>query len=303
MKTINQIAQEIQNVQIYPSTTRVEPNDKVTKLTFNFNAETYEELITGDGFGVIETKRHKKFGEITSSFKIRSIYNEPLTEFDRAVLAVCTSEMCAGNLYTTPNIIYRGLTGKIGEVAAIPYANQLSAILHSVNKLMGTKYTSKIADAFKILGYGDGDFVIKDSMILPAVIVDITVNGQRVENAIYFDRESPLWILADAKSQVIRYDANLLNVPNQQNTPMNIMLKNYVCRRVHEIKLHKQMTPTVTLEDIFRKTRISDASRKTKMDARNTVKTFFEHLQTRGAVKSFEFVKRGNQIHAVKFTF
>ena len=87
MKTINQIAQEIQNVQIYPSTTRVEPNDKVTKLTFNFNAETYEELITGDGFGVIETKRHKKFGEITSSFKIRSIYNEPLTEFDRAVLA------------------------------------------------------------------------------------------------------------------------------------------------------------------------------------------------------------------------
>lgn len=302
MKTINQIAQEIQNVQIYPSTTRVEPNDVVTKLMFNFNAETYEALISGVEGEVTETKRHKKFGEITSSFKIRSIYNEPLTEFDRAVLAVCTSEMCAGNLYTTPSIVYRGLTGKIGEVAAIPYANQLSAILHSVKKLMGTKYTSKIAEAFKILGYGDGDIVIKDSMILPAVIVDITVNGQRVENAIYFDRESPLWILADAKDQVIRYDANLLNVPNQQNTPMNIMLKNYVCRRVHEIKLHK-MAPTVTLEDIFRKTRISDASRKTKMDARNAVEKFFEHLQTRGAVKSFEFVKRGTQIHAVKFTF
>ena len=160
MKTINQIAQEIQNVQIYPSTTRVEPNDKVTKLTFNFNAETYEELITGNGFNVIETKRHKKFGEITSSFKIRSIYNEPLTEFDRAVLAVCTSEMCAGNLYTTPSIIYRGLTGKIGKGDAKPHTNQLNVILHSVKKLMGTKYTSKIADAFKILGYGDGDIVI-----------------------------------------------------------------------------------------------------------------------------------------------
>lgn len=302
MKTINQIAQEFQNVQIYPSTTRVEPNDKVTKLTFNFNAETYEELITGDGFDVIETKRHKKFGEITSSFKIRSIYNEPLTEFDRAVLAVCTSEMCAGNLYTTPNIIYRGLTGKIGDSDANPSKTQLSAILHSVKKLMGTKYTSKIADAFKILGYGDGDFVIKDSMILPAVIVDITVNGQRVENAIYFDRESPLWIIADAKNQVIRYDASLLNVPNQQNTPMNIMLKNYICRRVHEITLHK-MAPTVTFEDIFRKTRISDASKHAKLDARDTVEKFFEHLQTEGAVKSFEFVKRGNQIHAVKFTF
>ena len=302
MKTINQIAQEFQNVQIYPSTTRVEPNDKVTKLTFNFNAETYEELITGDGFDVIETKRHKKFGEITSSFKIRSIYNEPLTEFDRAVLAVCTSEMCAGNLYTTPNIIYRGLTGKIGDSDAIPYANQLSAILHSVKKLMGTKYTSKIADAFKILGYGDGDIVIKDSMILPAVIVDITVNGQRVENAIYFLCESPLWILADAKSQVIRYDANLLNVPNQQNTPMNITLKNYVCRRVHEVKLHK-LTATLTFEDIFRKTRISDASRKTKMDARAVVATFFEHLQEKGVIKSFEIVKKGASFQAVKFVF
>ena len=302
MKTINQIAQEFQNVQLYPSTVRVEPNDVVTKLMFNFNAETYEALISGVEGEVTETRRHKKFGEITSSFKIRSIYNEPLTEFDRAVHAVCISEMCAGNLYTTPSIIYRGLTGKIGKGDAEPSKTQRNAILHSVNKLMGTKYTSKIAEAFKILGYGDGSIVIKDSMILPAVIVDITVNGQRVENAIYFDRESPLWIIADAKNQIIRYDASLLDVPNQQNTLMNITLKNYVCRRVHEIKLHK-MTPTVTFDDVFRKVRISNASRDTKMNARNAVLTFFEHLQTKGAVKNFELVKRGSQIYSVKFTY
>lgn len=300
MKTIYAIAKEIQNVQIYPAITRVEPNDKVTKFLFNFNAETYAALISGANIDVTEVKNHKKFGEVISTFKIESVDRQPLTEFDRAVHAVCYSEFDAGNLYTTPNIIYRALTGKIGDSDANPSKDQRKAILKSVKKLMGTRYNPAVADAFEKLGYDK--VVVKESMLLPCIIVDVTVNGQRVEDAIYFLCESPLWAIANAKDQIIRYNASLLDVPNLHNTPRVIMLKNYVMRRIQEIKLHK-MTPTLTFADIFKKARITDASSQSKLDARKAVKIFFDHLQAKGVVKTFSLVKKANQFHAVIFTY
>lgn len=310
MKTFKAIADEIQNVQIYPSTIRVEPNDKVTKLLFNFDAETFAALTEGAGINVTEAKHHKKHGKIKSSFKVQANNSNPLTEFDRAVLSVCISEMEAGNCYTTPSIIYRALTGKVGNSETTPYKNQLDAIIKSVDKLMFAIFDPKVADAFEKLNYGDGEFSVAKSPILPCQRLavngnsTITVNGQAVNEIVYFLTESPLMKIADAKSQIIRYDTALLN-DSQRNTPLIITLKNYVIRRVFEVKGDKRhkLTPTVTFDDIFKKARISDASKHVKLDARSAVENFFVHLAKNDVIKSFEIVKRGNQIHAVNFAY
>ena len=120
---------------------------------------------------------------------------------------------------------------------------------------------------------------------------------------IYFDRESPLLTIALDRKQLLSYDVSLLDVPGQRNTIMNIMLKNYSIRRVAEIKAHnKQLVPTITFADIWEKCRLENASRKTKLDARNTLIAFFKHLQEEGYIKSFEITKKGNAFYAIKFS-
>ena len=83
---------------------------------------------------------------------------------------------------------------------------------------------------------------------------------------------------------------------------MNIAAKHYMMRRVCEISLHKQMSPTIKLADYFNKLRIENASNKTKMDAREVLVTFFEHLQAKEVIKSFELAKKGNAFDALHFT-
>ena len=175
--------------------------------------------------------------------------------------------------------------------------------MHSVIKLMQTIIDVDLSDTNKALGYNDGKKQRLRSTILPCKFVTTTINGQPVDDVIYFLDESPVMTIAEQRNQILRYDTDLLDVPGLHNTPRVIVLKNYVCRRIAEIKLHK-MTPTLTFDDIFNRARISpSASYDTKRTARDTVEKFFEHLKSKGVVKNFEFVKRGVSIYAVKFIF
>ena len=195
------------------------------------------------------------------------------------------------------------MTGKVGEGGnAKPNANQRAAILNSIEKLMSTIITIDATETNKALGYNDGKAEIITDTILPCHYKTEKINGQVVDDTIIFDRQSPIFKFADQRNQIIRYDAELLDVPNQNNTPLVIALKNYSLRRVLECIKHK-MTPTLTLADIFKKCRITDKDNKIKQRAREYLEEFFKHLESKGVIKSFEFVKKGNKYHAVKFTF
>ena len=296
----------MENVQLYPAKIRVVPNVKLAKVISNLSAEKFERAISGNSRGVVEKRNTKKFGDVVTSYKIANADGftdeSPLTEFDAAVLSACISEQKAGNDHTTFAVILRSLTGKVTKGDAEPSKNQREATSHSVMKLMQTLIWIDDTKTNEALDYKTTDASKKCSAILPAYFVEKTVNGQDA-TVIYFDRLSPIMEIAEARNQILRYDTALLDVPNQNNTPLVITLKNYCMRRVAEIKLHK-MTPTLTFADIFKKARISTgASRDAKYNARETVTALFEHLKEKGAVKSFELVKRGSQIYAVKFTY
>ena len=297
----------MENIQIYPAKVRVVPNVKLVKNISKLSAEGYQDMLGGGTGGIIEKRNHKKFGDVITSYKIVNAEgftdDSPLTEFDAAVLSACLSEQKAGNDDTTSAIILRALTGKVGEGRHRLRTNQNNAILHSVTKLMQTIITVDLSAVNKALGYNDGTPQKLTAPILPCEFVTTEVNGQPVNDVIHFYRESPIMTIAEQRNQILRYDTDLLDVPNQNNTPLVITLKNYCMRRVAEIKAHK-MTPTLTFADIFKKCRISpSASYDTKYNARETVTALFEHLQKKGAVKSLELVKRGISVHAVKFTF
>ena len=297
------------NFQIIPSKIRVIPNDRVSKKLFNLTTADIQDWIEfNKTYNFIEMKNHKKFGEIGCPIKLsiegeKFSISEPLTHFDSSVLSVCISEWAVDNKITTPAIILRGLTGKIGKGDAEPSKDQLAAIFNSIDKLMRLQLSYDMTELCEKLKYNNGKPEKLVSTLLPChYIKSSTVNGKDT-TIIEFDRESPLYKIAKIKNnQIITYDGTLLDVPNQQNTPMNITVKNYVMLRVQEIKLHK-MIPVITFDDVFQKCRIQNASRKTKLDARNTMIEFMNHLKSHSEIKEFELTKKGNAFYSVKFSY
>ena len=299
------MAMKKENVQVYPTKTRLVPSFKLCKVIVNLSKEQYGRMVVdGKSRKILEKKKHKKYGDVVTVYKISLVDDcdntDPLTEYDYAVLSVCISNFVEGNLHITPAIIYRGLTGKGNTARMKP--DQREAILNSLKKLMGTIIEIDETETNAAFHYGEHRNPILCSSILPAYFKENTINGQDA-TVIYFDRESPLLTIALDRKQLLSYDVSLLDVPGQRNTIMNIMLKNYSIRRVAEIKAHnKQLVPTITFADIWEKCRLENASRKTKLDARNTLIAFFKHLQEEGYIKSFEITKKGNAFYAIKFS-
>ena len=216
---------------------------------------------------------------------------------------VCISEYENGAEYITLAAIQRGLSGKNCDTKDhrnAPYKDQYTRLKQAIDKLTACQYDPDILEVYEKLNY-EGAENIQKAQILPAERLEKRIGGKVIE-VIHFQDESPLLKIAKLKGQLLTYDAELLDVPNQQNTPLIIMLKNYSLRRVLECIKHK-MTPTLTLADIFKKCRIENAHLEIKRRARDYIAVFFKHLQSKGVIKSFEFIKKGNTFHAVKFVF
>ena len=298
------------NVQIYPNKKRIIPNSKLAKTINNLSDENYSDMVVnGNERKIREVKNHKKFGDVFTTYRLineeDSDGTDPLTEFDRAVLSVCVSEWEMGNRHTTPAIILRGLTGKVGSRHVGKgkiHKNQRIAILNSVKKMMSIVLEIDLSDTNQKLNYNEGNQQKITSVILPAYFISNSINGQPTDDVIFFDRESPVMKVSRDRKQLLTFDATLLDVPKQNNTPMNISIKNYVMARVQEIKLH-HLTPVITFDDVFKKCRIEDAERDKKADARKNIIKFFEHLKNKGEIKNFEVIKKRNFFYSIKFTY
>ena len=297
----NTISKKIKNIQLYPTRTRIEINDKAIKKIFGFSSETYNQLRNGTPFNIVETLNHPKHGKITTPYSFVCPYEDPFNEFDRAVLSVCTSEYLAGNLYTTVSIIFRALIGKVGYGDINPSKNQKASILHSISKLLAAIIKCDTTLSFPLLHYDYSKIV--ESSFLPCCRAEVTINGQ-INDIIFFDRISPFFDVADSKNQILRYPSDLLNIPNQNNTPLIISIKNYVLRRIIEIISHK-MTATITFDDIFQRCHLDKASFKSKKYARDAVIALFEHLKNENFIESFDLKKKigGNGFYGISFTY
>lgn len=293
--------------QIYPSKVRVELNDKLMKFVFSLTDGGTKRLLGGEVFSIIEKENFKNHGDILTAYKILNAagysIQRPLTEFDRDVLSVCISEQAEGNWYTTPPIIYRGLTGKVNRGSdAKPSKDQLAAIIDSIKILMSRRIHFDATDLCRQLNYNDSKPIKVNDAILPAWFVEATTINGNDATVIFFERECPLLKLAKAKKQIITYPTELLDVPGQQNTFINISLKNYALRRVLEIIAHN-MTATLTFGDIFEKCRIEDASHDKKCDARKNLIKLFEHLKKESVIQDFTVIKKRIAFYSIKFTY
>ena len=151
-------------------------------------------------------------------------------------------------------------------------------------------------------GSNEGNSAKLVNMLLPCSYLQATTINGKDASVIELLAQSPLLESAQIKNnQILTYDNSLLDVRNMNNSRMNIGAKHYAMRRVQECSLHRQMTPTIKFEDYFKKLRIENAHAQVKKDAREVLVTFFEHLQAKGVIKSFELRKKRNAFDAVQF--
>jgi len=297
------------NFQIYPAKQLIVPNDRISKKLFNLTLDDLQDWITQHkSIDFVELQRHKKFGEIISPIQLcvddeTFTISEPLDQFHCAVLCAGISELYFGNHQTTPAIVYRAITGKVGDNDANPSKNQLADILSAFELLMRLQMKYDMSNYCQITGCNDGKSITLISPLLPCrMLKSSTANGKDT-SVIELLGESPLLLSAQIKNnQLLTYDNSLLNVRNMNNSRMNIAAKHYGMRRVQESSLHRQMSSTITLTDYFNKLRIENAHAQVKKDAREVLVTFFEHLQAKGIIKSFELTKKGNAFDALHFT-
>jgi hypothetical protein len=301
-----------ENIQMFPTKKRHSLNDKATKILFYLTAEKFSQLINGDSRNIVE-KTHKKKGKIRSCYRLETaddyIAFEKLGEYARDVFDVVISEFEEGNRIISLAMIQRALSGKAGDQNKKHSAytsdkedkETTAEIRKALIKMMCTIYNADILEAYQELNYEGAEQVTK-APILPGKIKKVKLNGKVTEVFVMTD-ESPLYTIAKIKGQILTYDADILDVPNQNNTVTVTMLKNYTYRRIVESKQHsKQMHNILTLKDIFTKCEISE-NNKAKFDARATLDKFFAHLQSKGKIKSYEWTKKGNKFYSIKFNF
>ena len=299
------------NVQVYPSRTIFFPNDRFAKVLFNLTAEDFRDMNERKRtHNLVEMRNHRKFGRIVSPYRLFANENaefnisETADQMDFAVLCVCISELKAGNFFTTPAIIYRGLTGKVDKSTdARPSSNQFNAIMNSIDKLMSLRVDITMKDYCENLGCNDGKSFQLVSNLLPCeYTTQNTINGQS-STIIHFLNQSPIWRVAQLKNQFLSFPTEFLNVPNQNNTPLNIEVKHYILRRVTEsIAHHKNMSPVITFDDVFKKCRLENINREKKSTIREIIYDLFNHLKKCNAITSFKFNKKGNSLCSVSFT-
>lgn len=299
----------MKNVQVCPTRKIVIPNDRIAKILFSLTNAEYRLIIQArQPLEVVEMRKHKIYGEISSFVKIshENFYSMPdtLDQFDLDVANVCMSEWEAGNRYVTYSMIYRSLTGKIGESDATPSKVQLAKIKYSLKKLMNIRITIDIKSICEKLKYNNGKPIEFSDKIIPARFVDYTVNGQKA-GVIELTAESPLLKTAKIKNnQIVSYDMALLNIPNQKNTPLNIELKHYALRRITEvITHHNKMSHAITFADVFEKCHITNADNKKKHRVRKFLLSIFEHLVDCGVLTAYQMTKKAGVYYSIDFAF
>ena len=282
----------------------ISPNDKLTKILFNLAHDEYYDVIQ-NGIGVAVTETVSRGKKIQTHFKLNGggtvTLKRPFNEYDRAVFDVCISAHAFGLVGITRDSIFRILAGGKNNNTR-PTAKQVNAIIESVKRLMTTVEIDFSHTRDKIPKYSSIPAQLIAPILPCKILNNVVVNG-KLTSLIKFTDESPLMTIARVKKQLITHPVSLRDIPNQNNTPLVIAIKSYVIRRIYEVKLHKQLTPTITFDDIFSHCELQNANRWQKQDVRKIAIDVLENLKNAAIIQHFELTKKENSYYAFSVKF
>lgn len=310
IKNINDLEKELQAKPKRKSKTKdtlktvglgngIIPNNKLSNIMTNENIFNKPiELITLSG----------KAKDITTSCLVE--YNKdllmfetskPFTEYDRAVYNAIVSHYIAGNLVVTADMICRAMSGKL---KGNPSEIQVNAIKNSIEKMSMLRVSLDLTDELKKRKVSlDDEFItsykVKTSLLLGSY-VSITTKSKEIEA--FCIKEPPiLYSYSHVINQVITIPIEVLNIPIR-DTEQLIQLKNYLIRRIEGMKADNKLKQnSVLLESIYE---LLDISTKQECNRiRNNLTKILNYWVEIDYIKRYEFIKKSNIVHSIKFSF
>lgn len=277
------------------------PNDKLYKKIFE------EGIIDGKAYDVYFTKKHAEedtlcyslsYEEIEQDEFIKLSSGSNLTIFEKCIHdAICTM-FEYDNKYITDGQIYNLITGCTGKQ---PSQKQLEQIRNAMEHLNAVRVdVNAELEHDKCYKSADKSKFKFSSRIIQYESVEVTVSNKKTVTAYHILTEPCLFSYAKAKNQIGSYDPKLLQVPDITNTPENIILKNYIIKRI-ESAIHGKQPKKILLKTMYEI--IGCVTAQNKKTMRSNAESVFYYLKSVGYLKSYSIEYKGKSVYAYTFSF
>ena len=277
------------------------PCDKLTNGLFSFPPEEYADIITNrEECGCKEGVKRGK--QIITPYWLELVgeYENllPPSAFDREVLFACVSAYEQGYQVITVSMCLDTLTGGVEKYRV--HKEQYSAIRDAFNKLMSLRIEIDLAPLLKAYPKYKANHMGEMRLVgtlLPCKYVEGIVNGQKTLTVKLLD-ESPLMTIAKIKRQFLDYDADALAIAGQRNTSTVIVLKNWLLRRIEQIR--RGLNSSILFDTLYAECGLADAADSSKFNARKAIADILTAFKAEGMIRDFEIERQGRYYRAIK---
>lgn len=282
------------------------PLDKLSNDLFKLPAEFYAKILNGEPMRIKERFKDNGRGVFTEYWlKLAEGFldKSPLEPFHREVLFAFLSAYEQGYDTVTFKMTLNALTG---TNKSRMYKNQFEALNEAVKKLQSIRITIDATMLFEAepkykARYGRGSAKLT-GYLLPCEIVEAEVNGREKTHAVKLLGESPLMRLAKAKAQLVSYDNAPLAISGQNNTPLVIVIKNWLLRRIHTTKSERRkrgLNPSILFSTLYVECGIKDKPLERKR-GREIIFETLDAFKAEGVIEDYSVEREGNNYRSIR---
>ena len=302
---------EEKNIQLQPVNKILVPIDKLSKDVFRASEQATEREI-------VEIKN--KHSEIITTYDLEFLKGN-LNQFDRLIFCAACSEYRAGNEVFS----IRRLWQKIGGGCNLP-AEMEKRISDSVKKLSCTLIKINMTQINNKYHYSDKSELIFENYLLPCKSTTLKINGKLVDKVFKIIDEPPLLEVATLKKQFTYCSLTLLDVPRLKNTEQTLKIKSFLLEQVIQIigshktrgkrfcgrgkdgkpiykKITEPLPKIILLEKLFAQCDLSDATKRQKQQARETIAKILDHFKSEGKITAWHFEPKHGKFYSIHFEF
>ena len=286
------------------------PIDKLSSVIFDTEKEGIE--------GIVEN-RHL---DILTPFSLNLLKDNngndiPLDPFDKLIVSAAISEQLAGN----HTISFSRLFHDIGGGDKLIHAPIIFSILvDRISKLRRTEISvdltellAKFQNYAETLGVNpnrDGKIILSGA-ILPSETISAVINGKTIDAAIHFLSSPFIFIIANMKNQISRFNPNLLDVPIK-TTEQTLKLKSYLLERILKIKGSldpkrskrvKKLNNSILFDTLYRQCGLADSTKRQKQEIRNTISQILDYFVSQNFIKNYEFFRQDATFYSISIFF
>ena len=286
------------------------PIDKLSSVIFDTDKEGID--------GIVEN-RHL---DILTPFSLNLLKDNNgndilLDPLDKLIIIVAISEQLAGNDVIT----FSRLFHDIGGGDKLIHAPIIQAVLvDRISKLRRTEISVDLTELLaKFKNYAEtlgvnpnhNGKIILTGALLPSETISAVINGKIIEGAIHFLASPIIFIIANMKNQIARFNPDLLDVPIK-TTEQTLKLKFYLLERIlkikgsHDPKRNKRvrkLNNSILFETIYRQCGLADATRRQKQEARKNITQILDHFVSQNFIKNYEIVKQDSSFFSISILF